>query len=137
DGKGMAALFADLDGDGILDLYVTNDSQANELFRGLGDGTFREEALEAGVALGATGLPEGSMGVEVADLDGDGRPDLIYNNFRQEGTRVCRNLDGRLYIDISNTSRVGPNTLRFVGWGLAAADFDDDGWPDLFQADGH
>jgi hypothetical protein len=137
DGKGMAAVFADLDGDGRQDLYVTNDTQPNELFRNLGGGAFRDEALEAGAAVDAQGQPEGSMGVEVADLDGDGRLDLIYTNFRQEGTRVLLNADGGTYRDASNASRIGPQTLRFVGWGLVVADFDDDGHPDLFQANGH
>jgi hypothetical protein len=77
------------------------------------------------------------MGVEIGDLDGDGRLDLAYTNFRQEGTRVLLNLDGRTYRDVSNATRIGPQTLRFVGWGLALADFDDDGLPDLFQANGH
>jgi len=137
DGKGMAAVFADLDGDGRQDLYVTNDTQPNELFRNLGGGVFRDEALEAGAAVNALGTPEGSMGVELGDLDGDGRLDLIYTNFRQEGTRVLLNVNGRIYQDVSKTSRVAPQTLRFVGWGLVVADFDDDGRPDLFQANGH
>ena len=118
DGKGMAAVFADLDGDGRQDLYVTNDTQPNELFRNLGGGRFRDEALEAGAAVNALGTPEGSMGVEIADLDGDGRLDLIYTNFRHEGTRTLLNLDGRTYQDASNSSRIGPPTRRFVGWGL-------------------
>jgi hypothetical protein len=137
DGKGMAAVFADLDGDGRQDLYVTNDTQPNELFRNLGGGRFRDEALEAGAAVSALGTPEGSMGVDIADLDGDGRLDLIYTNFRHEGTRTLLNLDGRTYQDASNSSRIGPPTRRFVGWGLTVGDFDDDGWPDMFQANGH
>jgi hypothetical protein len=137
DGKGMAAVFADLDGDGRQDLYVTNDTQANELFHNIGGGAFRDEALEAGAAVSPLGQPEGSMGVEVGDLDGDGRLDLIYSNFREEGTRALLSVDGRTYQDSSNTSQIGPRTLRFVGWGLVVADFDDDGLPDLFQANGH
>jgi hypothetical protein len=77
------------------------------------------------------------MGVDLGDLDGDGRLDLVYTNFRQEGTRVLLNLDGRTYQDASNASRIGKQTLRFVGWGLIVADLDNDGWPDLFQANGH
>jgi hypothetical protein len=137
DGKGMAAVFADLDGDGRQDLYVTNDTQPNELFRNLGGGAFRDEAMEAGAAVSALGQPEGSMGIELADLDGDGRLDLIYTNFRREGTRALLNVGGRTYQDASNPSHIGPQTLRFVGWGLVVADFDDDGRPDLFQANGH
>jgi hypothetical protein len=137
DGKGMAALFADLDGDGRLDLFVTNDTQANDLYRGLGGGRFCQESYEAGVAVNPLGQPEGSMGIDVADVDGDGRLDLAFSNFRHEGTRLYRNLGDRTYQDISSASFVGVNTLRYVGWGLVLADFDDDGWPDLFQANGH
>src|SRR5262249_61132960 len=86
EGKGMAAVFADLDGDGRLDLYVTNDAQANNLFRGLGQGRFRDEALEAGAALSSLGTPEGSMGIEVGDIDRGGRLALVCSNFRQEGS---------------------------------------------------
>jgi hypothetical protein len=77
------------------------------------------------------------MGVEVADLDQDGRLDLVYSNFREEGTRACRNLDGLAFQDISNPSRIGPLTLPYVGWALVLADFDDDGWTDVFQVNGH
>ncbi len=137
DGKGMAALFADLDDDGRLDLFVTNDTQSNDLFRGLGDGRFHQVAHEAGVALNPMGIAEGSMGIDVADVDGDGRLDLAFTNFRHEGTRLYRNLGHHLFEDISTGSFVGVNTLRFVGWGLILVDFDNDGWPDLFQANGH
>ncbi|MCA1686823.1 MAG: VCBS repeat-containing protein, partial [Planctomycetia bacterium] len=137
DGKGMSAVFADLDGDGLTDLYVTNDTQPNELFRGLGGGKFREEAMAAGVAVNGMGAPEGSMGIDVADVDGDGRLDLLYSNFRFEGTRLQRNIDGRTYEDVSSASSVGNNTLQFVGWGVVLADLDGDGRPDLFQANGH
>src|SRR5262249_61758022 len=96
-----------------------------------------ETGSDAGAGGSALGLPGGSMGVELGDPDGGGRLALIYTNVRQEGTRVLLNVDGRSYQDASNASRGGPQTLRFVGWGLVAADFDDDGWPDLFQANGH
>ncbi len=137
DRKGMGALLSDLDGDGTLDLFVTNDTQPNELFWGLGGGRFREAGMEAGVAVDGLGRPEGSMGVDVADVDGDGRLDLAFSNFRHEGTRLYRSASDRVFEDISSVSTVEVNTLRFVGWGLALADFDDDGWPDLFQANGH
>jgi hypothetical protein len=136
-GKGMSALFADLDADGVLDLYVTNDTQANELYRGLGKGRFREEALFAGAAYSDRGAPEAGMGIALADLDGDGRLDLARTNFHHEGTRLIRNVDGTSYIDVSQCSNVTSLSTRYVGWGLVAADFDDDGRPDLFQANGH
>jgi hypothetical protein len=137
DGKGMSALFADLDGDGRADLYVTNDTQRNELFHNLGRGRFFEEAVYAGAAYDEQGRPEGSMAVDIADLDGDGRTDLVYTNFRQEGTRVLVNQGNRTYRDVSRSSGVLAATARYVGWGMVLADFDDDGLPDLFQANGH
>ena len=116
EGRGMAAVFADFDGDGRLDLYITEDAMPNTFWHGLSGGRFEDIALQAGVAVSPTGSPEGSMGVEVADLDQDGRLDLVYSNFREEGTRVCRNLDGLTFEDISNRSRIGLLTLPFVGW---------------------
>lgn len=136
-GKGMSALFADLDGDRILDLFVTNDTQANELYRGIGKGRFREEAVAAGVAYGDKGNAEAGMGIALADIDGDGRLDLARTNFHHQGTRINRNLNGSIYADVSACSSVTALTTRFVGWGLVLADFDSDGRPDLFQANGH
>ena len=136
-GKGMSALFADLDGDGILDLYVTNDGQANELYRGLGKGRFREEAIEVGAAFSDKGATESGMGIALADIDNDGRLDLARTNFHHEGTRLIQNLDGRTYMDISKCSIVTSLTTSYVGWGLVMADFDHDGLNDLFQANGH
>ncbi|MFO0950222.1 MAG: CRTAC1 family protein [Isosphaeraceae bacterium] len=136
-GKGMSALFADLDGDGILDLFVTNDGQANELFRGLGRGRFREEAAQSGAAYSDKGLAEAGMAIALADLDGDGRLDLVRTNFHHQGTRLIRNADGLSYVDVSQCSGMTALTYRLVGWGLVAEDFDEDGRPDLFQANGH
>jgi enediyne biosynthesis protein E4 len=137
DGKGMGALFTDFDGDGRPDLFVTNDTQRNELFRGVAGGRFIEEAIDAGVAYDEDGNPRGSMGIDVADIDGDGKLDLAFSNFRRDGTSVYRNRGNRIYQDISRSSGVFAATARFVGWGIVLADFDDDGWPDLFQANGH
>jgi hypothetical protein len=136
-GKGMSALLADLDGDRILDIFVTNDTQANELYRGLGGGQFREEALVAGVALSDRGTWEAGMGIALADIDGDGRLDLARTNFHDQGTRINLNVDGRRYHDFSLCSKATLLTRRSVGWGLILDDFDCDGRPDLFQANGH
>jgi hypothetical protein len=137
DAKGMSALFADLDGDGMQDLYVVNDAQPKQLFRNRGGGRFHDVALDAGAALNRMGGPEGSMGIEVGDLNRDGRLDLVYSNFLHEGSRALLALGPDNYRDESVNSRLSVMTEPFVGWGLILADFDDDGWPDLFQANGH
>jgi hypothetical protein len=77
------------------------------------------------------------LAVDVADLDGDGRLDLAVSNFRQEGSRVYGNLGDHSYADLSSNYSLWGSTGGFVGWGLVLADFDSDGWPDLFQANGH
>lgn len=136
DGKGMSALFCDFDGDGWVDLFVTNDTQPNAFFRNVGS-RFEDLSLESGLALSPVGIAEGSMGIDVADLDGDLRFDLLFSNFRQEGSRLFRNLAGSRFSDESGGSTVLPNTQRYVGWGVALADLDDDGHPDLIQANGH
>jgi hypothetical protein len=135
--KGMSCLLADLDDDGLPDLYVTNDTQANELFRGLGGGRFEEIGEVAGVAYNIYGVAEGSMAVDLADLDGDRRPELAISNFRQEGSRVFANLGDHSYADVSENYTLWGLTAGFVGWGLVLADLDADGRVDLFQANGH
>ncbi len=135
--KGMSCLLVDLDDDGHLDLYVTNDTQPNELFRGLGGGRFEEIGLEAGVAFNFYGVAEGSMAVDAADLNDDLRLDLAISNFRQEGSRVYANLGEQSYHDVSEIHSLWSLTAMFVGWGLILADFDSDGRTDLFQANGH
>jgi hypothetical protein len=137
DNKGMAVVFADLDADGRPDLVVTNDTQRNFLFWNEGNGRFHEAGLAAGIAVDPYGRAEGSMAADVADVDGDGLLDLAYSNFRQEGTRLFRNLGNRLFQDASNDLQIQEPTIEFVGWGLVLADFDGDGWPDLMQANGH
>ena len=138
DSKAMATVCADLDGDGLLDIYVTNDAQANELVPGPGQaGSSARSGLRRARRMGPLGGPEGSMGVEVGDVDGDGRFDLVHSNFRHEGTRVLLGRERGFYQDFSNGSRVGNFTVGVVGWGLVLADFDHDGDLDLFQVNGH
>ncbi|WP_235905194.1 CRTAC1 family protein [Tautonia marina] len=136
EGKGMGALFADFDRDGDLDLFVTNDTQPNEFFRNE-NGHFHEEGQLVGLALSEMGRAEGSMGIDLADLDGDGWFDLAYSNFHKEGTRLLINHEGRMYSDIARQSSDALTTILYVGWGIVLADFNHDGHPDLFQANGH
>ena len=135
--KGMGALLADFDADGDQDLFVTNDTQANEFFRNGGDGRFEEEGRVIGVALGDLGRAEGSMGIDLADLDLDGWLDLAHSNYYKEGSRVFISHEGRAFSDVSHPSTVTVSTILRVGWGIVLADFDHDGLADLFQANGH
>ena len=136
-GKGMSAAVADYDGDGRPDLFVTNDTQANFLFRNRGDGRFDEVALEAGVALNDSAKPLSAMGVDFRDYDNDGRPDLVFTALAGETFPLFRNEDGRRFRDVTYPSKVGLATARRSGWGVALADLNNDGWKDLVTANSH
>jgi tetratricopeptide (TPR) repeat protein len=136
-GKGMSAAVADYDGDGRPDLFVTNDTQANFLFRNRGDGRFDEVALEAGVALNDAGKPLSAMGVDFRDYDNDGRPDLVFTALAGETFPLFRNEGGKRFRDVTYPSKVGLATARRSGWGVALADLNNDGWKDLVTANSH
>ena len=136
-GRGMSVAFADYDGDGWPDVFVTNDNMPNFLFHNLGNGTFEEVALVAGAALRDDGKPVASMGAEFKDYDNDGRPDIFVTALAGETYPVFRNAGKGNFIDATLKSRLGPLTLRHSGWGLGLFDFNNDGWKDLFTANSH
>ncbi len=127
---------ADIDGDGKTDLYVANDGCPNFFFRNRGDGTFEDMTESSGAALDASGSVQGSMGADIQDVDGDGRPELFVTNFRGQYDTLYQNIDGRNFQDISARAGVVKDCLPYVKWGCALADFDNDGWPDLFVVSG-
>ncbi len=137
---GFQAVATDADGDGWIDVYVANDTQANSLWRNLGGMKFHDDALEAGCALDADGKAQAGMGVAEADLDGDGLPELLVTNFSNDHLTLYAN-GGRpghpSFTDRSYPSGVGPASYRFLGWGALFADFDADGEQDLLTANGH
>ena len=135
-GKGMAVAFGDADGDGWLDVFVTNDTMPNFLFRNRGDGTFEEAGERAGVALNDDGRALSSMGAEFRDLDNDGREDLFFTALVNESYPLYQNLGKFLFRDITYQSKVGKATMSYSGWGCGAFDFDNDGRKDLFTANG-
>ena len=137
DGRGLGVVAADLDADGLVDLYVANDGTANFLFKNLGGMKFEETGLVSGVAGGAEGGYQASMGVACGDYDGDGRPDLIVTNFYGESSTLYRNLGEGLFRDQTAASGLGTATRYLLGFGTALADFDDDGRPDLATVNGH
>jgi len=138
---GYQPVMTDLDDDGDLDIYVTNDAQPNWLLVNDGKGKFTEEALGAGVAVGEDGKPQSSMGVDVADVNRDGRLDIVITNFSIEHTTLYLNQTtkgGRmLFKDASFESGVAGPSKGSVCWGVRLFDYDNDGELDLFTACGH
>lgn len=140
-GYAMGLVGSDFDGDGWTDIYVGNDVMANFLFRNRGDGTFEEIALEAGVAVDQYGEPQGTMGSNAGDYDGDGRFDLIVTDYQNQVNTLYRNLGmphGKLlFEDVTVATGAGTGSRPLVTWGCGLVDFDNDGVRELFTAAGH
>jgi len=136
-GKGLGVAFADYDRDGYMDIYVANDSVQSFLYRNNHDGTFSEEGLVAGVGFNEDGKTFAGMGVDFADYDNDGQPDIIVTDLSNERYKLFhQNADGS-FRDATNTSGLGGLTLLYSGWSTRFLDYDNDGWKDLFVAQGH
>jgi hypothetical protein len=131
----MTCVAADYDNDGWPDIYVACDSTPSWLFRNQHDGTFREEALDRGIALSEDGLEQAGMGVAVGDFDLDGNLDIFKTNFADDTNVLYRNDSKGNFDDVTIHSGLGIET-RFVGWGAGIVDLDNDGLPDLFVATG-
>lgn len=136
-GRGMSLAFADYDGDGFLDVYVTNDNQPNFLFHNRGDGTFEEVALSAGVALLNSGQPVSSMGTDFRDYDNDGLPDIFVTDLNNETFPLFHNLGGGMFEDATYTSRVSVLSVSRGGWSAGIVDLNNDGWKDLVATNSH
>lgn len=136
-GRGLGVVAADLDGDGRLDVYVANDGMENFLYRNKGGGTFEEVGSAAGVAYDESGRPTGSMGVDAADCDGSGRLSVFVANYEGEDHALYLNQGGGLFRHASRAAGLAAVGRRLVGFGAAFVDFDRDGVPDLFLANGH
>jgi hypothetical protein len=133
---GMGAAAADFDNDGWPDIYVASDSAPSLLYRNNHDGTFRETAVSAGAALDENGVALSGMGVAVADYDGDGWLDIARTNFSEQVTTLYRNYGNGGFEDASIKAGLGVNR-KYLGFGVGFLDFDNDGWKDLFLANGH
>ncbi len=131
----MTVVAADYDNDGWPDIYVACDSTPSWLFRNQHDGTFREEALERGVALSEDGIEQAGMGVGVGDYDLDGNLDIFKTNFADDTNILYRNDGKGNFDDVTIRTGLGVET-RYVGWGTGIVDLDNDGFPDLFIATG-
>ena len=136
DGRGLGVIAADIDRDGLTDLFVANDGCPNFLFRNRGDGTFEDLTESSGAGIDATGLVQGSMGLDIQDLDGDGLPELFVTNFRGQSNALDLNLDGRNFQDVSAQAGIVRDSLANVGWGCSLGDFDNDGTPDMMVVNG-
>ena len=135
--KGLGVAMLDFDGDGRMDLFVANDTQPNRLYRNKGDGTFADAAVAAGVAFSEAGVARAGMGVDAADYDDSGRPSLVIGNFSNEMMALYHNEGTGLFIDEAPTSAIGRASLLTLTFGCFFFDYDLDGRPDIFAANGH
>ena len=134
---GLGAIWADYDNDGWPDLFLANDAGPNFLYHNRHDGTFDEVGMLAGVALGADGQELGSMGVDFADYDHDGKFDLLVTNYTDQINNLYRNLGDGAFTDMAWPAKIGQPSFRYVKWGAGLVDLDNDGWVDLFVVNGH
>jgi hypothetical protein len=134
DGRGMSATAADLNNDGYLDLYVANDAMENDYYENSGKATFRQRAVELGIAFGEYGQGVSSMGPLAADFDRDGRLDLFIPDMSYSTLLMNRPV---LFIDETVRSKLALACGQYTGWGANVFDYDNDGYDDIFVANGH
>lgn len=136
-GKALGVAIGDYDGDGAVDVYVANDSVPEFLFRNNGHGRFEERALAAGAAVDEDGRTFAGMGVDLADFDNDGRPDVVVTTLSNQMYALFRNLGQGNFSYVTHRLGVGRATILNAGWGIRFADLDNDGWKDLIAAQSH
>ena len=136
-GKGLGVVWADYNNDGAADIYVANDSTENLFYRNNGDGTFEEVGFMVGVALSENGAPENGMGTTFGDWNNDGWFDLTVTNYAQQTNTLYHNDADGFFTDATTTTKTAQLTYPYLGWATAFIDYDNDGYQDLFVANGH
>ena len=134
-GKGMGIAVADFDDDGRMDVFVANDTEPNFLYMNRGDGTFAQEAAAWNIDYNDQGNTVSGMGADAKDYDNDGRVDVFSNNLMMQGWGLFRN-EGRRFAYASPATRVMSLSRRFSGWSNGFIDYDNDGWKDIYSANG-
>jgi enediyne biosynthesis protein E4 len=135
--KSLGIALVDLDNDGWLSLFVSNDTQPNKLWNNNRNGTFTDQGFAAGVAYNDAGKARAGMGADAADYDGSGRQSLLIGNFTNEGLALYQNQGGELFTDQAVAAGLSEPSERVLTFGLFFFDYDLDGLPDLFAANGH
>ncbi len=135
--KSLGITVLDYNNDGWPDLFVSNDTQPNKLYRNNHNGTFTEEAVAAGVAFGEDGVARGAMGTDSSDYDRSGRAHLLVGNFSNQMIGLYHNEGNNLFVDEAPRSSVGRSSLLTLAFGVFFFDYDLDGHPDIFAANGH
>lgn len=133
---GLGVLTADFNNDGWMDIYVANDSSPSTLYQNNANGTFTDIGILSGAAYSQDGKPQAGMGVSAGDYNHDGNLDIFKTNFAEDTANLYRNLGQGRFEEAAFVSGLGKNT-RFLGWGCGFVDFNNDGWLDLFQVNGH
>jgi hypothetical protein len=135
-GKGMGISIADFDRDGWMDIFVSDDTEPNFLFVNQRDGTFKERGLDLGVAYNMQGDSVSGMGCDAKDFDNDGWVDIVYNDLSGQVFGLLKNEGGKSFTDVTWSSKLGALSRRLSGWSIGFVDYDNDGWKDLYSANG-
>ena len=136
-GKGLGVVWGDYNNDGTPDIYVANDSTENLFYHNNGDGTFEEVGFMVGVALSEDGVAENGMGTAFGDWNNDGWLDLTVTNYAQQTNTLYHNDADGFFTDTTATTKTAQVTYPYLGWATAFIDYDNDGYQDLFVANGH
>ena len=137
-GKGLGVVCGDVDNDGDIDIFVANDTTPNFLYLNEQNGVkMTEDALFAGVALSEEGRAYSGMGANLGDFDNDGYLDIVITNFQDQTNSLYHNAQSGFFTEMSFAKGIGERSLPYLAWGVDFVDFNNDGWLDLFIANGH